>query len=57
MPTPMPPAKHRHGNGDRNDAHVAEVDHHLQEPRDAGEAKDAREAGRAAKQDEGFDHP
>lgn len=54
---PKPPADRKHGTGDRNDHHVAEVDHHLQEPRDAEEAKDAREADRAAKREEGFDRP
>lgn len=57
MPNPMPPADRKHGTGDRNENHVAKIDHHLQERRDAEEAEDAREADRASKREEGFDHP
>ncbi|UGB39480.1 hypothetical protein [Frateuria soli] len=57
MPNPMPPADRKHGTGDRNDAHVAHVDHKLQEERDARETPGATEADREAKREEGFDHP
>jgi hypothetical protein len=57
MPNPMPPADRKHGTGDRNDSDVARLDHTLQEHRDAKETRDAKEANREAKRDEGFDHP
>lgn len=56
-PTPKPVAQHRHGTGDRNDTNVARLDHTLQEHRDAVETRDAKEANREAKRDEGFDRP
>lgn len=57
MPNPMPPADRKHGSGDRNERGVAHLDHRLQERRDAEEAKDAREADRESKKDEGIEHP
>ena len=57
MPNPMPPADRKHGSGDRNDGDVARVDHKLQEKRDAKESRDASDADREAKREEGFDHP
>jgi hypothetical protein len=57
MPNPMPPADRKHGTGDRNDNSVARKDRELHEKRDARESRDAEEANRAAKRDEGFDHP
>ncbi|MGN2243181.1 hypothetical protein ACFWZU_06710 [Frateuria sp. GZRR33] len=57
MPNPKPTAQHRHGTGDRNDADVARMDHKLQEKRDAKETRDAKEADREAKREEGFVHP
>jgi hypothetical protein len=57
MPNPVPPADRKHGSGDRNERGVAHLDHRLQERRDAEEAKDAREADRESKKDEGIEHP
>jgi len=57
MPNPMPPANRKHGTGDRNDDDVARRDHKLQEKRDAEETRDAKEANREAKREEGFNHP
>lgn len=53
---PKPPAQRKHGTGDRNDKAVAYLDHRLQEERNAEEARDAREAGREAKREEGIEH-
>jgi len=57
MPNPKPVAQPRHGTGDRNDNDVAQLDHTLQEHRDGEETRDAKEADREAKREEGFDHP
>jgi len=57
MPNPKPVAQHRHGTGDRNDNNVARQDHKLQEERNAEETRDAKEANREAKREEGFNHP
>ena len=55
MPNPRPGQKH--GTGDRNDDHIAKVDEHLQDRRDAIEQKDAEQADIAAKKDMGIEHP
>jgi hypothetical protein len=57
MPNPMPPADRKHGTGDRNDNEVARMDHTLQKHRDAEETRDAKEANRQAKHEEGIEHP
>jgi len=57
MPNPMPPADRKHGNGDRNDNDVARMDHTSQEHRDAEETRDAKDADRQAKREEGIEHP
>lgn len=57
MPNPMPPANRPHGTGDRNEGDVARVDRALQEHRDAKESRDAEEADRQARRDQGIEHP
>jgi len=57
MPNPMPPADRKHGTGDRNESEVARTDRKLHERRDEKESREAREADREAKREEGFDHP
>lgn len=53
---PKPPAQRKHGTGDRNDKSVAQLDHRLQEDRNAEEIRDAKEADRDAKHEEGIEH-
>ncbi|HEV2540261.1 MAG TPA: hypothetical protein VGU03_11195 [Frateuria sp.] len=53
---PKPPAQRKHGTGDRNDKDVARLDRRLQEERNAQQTRDAKEANRDARHDEGIDH-
>jgi hypothetical protein len=52
---PKPPADRKHGTGDRNDDHVAGIDHHLQEHRDERKEEGAARAREDAEHDTGTD--
>ena len=57
MPSPVPPADRKHGNGDRNDNDVAKLDHKLQTRRDKKKAEGRKEAERQSHWDRSTEQP